>query len=138
MEVDDYLKDSYDEFESKTNIMTCSEIYENDIIITPVKDRDMSRSMMSQIADDLLQIQDVEAAFVIANDGNGQTCISARSNGKMNVQRIMEKMHGGGHMTAAAMQREQCDIDEVKNELLTYLKEYLEEEEAVNESNSEE
>ncbi len=137
LQVDDYLKDTYAEFESKTSIMKSSKMIDHDIIITPVKDRTMSRSMMSQIADDLLQIQDVEASFVIANDGEGQTCISARSNGHMNVQRIMEKMHGGGHMTASAMQRPEMSIDDVEQELLMFIKEYIEEEKQ-NESNSKE
>lgn len=135
LKVDEYLKDSFDEFAAKTSVLADSECYENGIIITPVKDRIMTRSMMSQIADDLLQIQDIKAAFVIANDDHEQTCISARSNGTMNVQVIMEKMSGGGHMTAAAMQRPVCDIEDVKNELLTYLEQYFKEEK--DESNSE-
>ena len=51
--------------------------------------------------DSSLSIQDVKAASVIAQDkSTGINSISARSN-EINVQAIMEAMHGGGHMTAA-------------------------------------
>jgi c-di-AMP phosphodiesterase-like protein len=96
----------------------------------------LSRAMMSQVADSLLGIQDVEAVFVIANDTDGETAISARSNGKVNVQRIMEAIGGGGHMTAAAVQRKRCDIDDLERELLEKTEEYFRE--VRNEGNSEE
>ena len=84
---------------------------------------------MSQVADSLLTIQNVEAAFIIAKDENGLTSISARSAGHINVQVIMEKMGGGGHMTAAAMQRPKAAIGDVKAELLEKIEEYWKEEE---------
>ncbi len=134
-EVDDYLKDSYDEFALKAMASSMSERYDHGIIITPVKDRKLTRSIMSQIADDMLGIQDVEAVFVLADDTDGETAISARSNGRVNVQWIMERMHGGGHMTAAAMQRPRCNIDDLKQELIDNINEYFKEE-SENESDS--
>jgi len=115
--------------------MAMSQIYENGIVITPVKGMTMSRAMMSQTADALLQIQDVEAVFVIADDTENETAISARSNGRVNVQVIMENMHGGGHMTAAAMQRPKCSIDDLRKELIDVLENYFREEDT-NESDS--
>ena len=124
---DELLKDSYGEFAEKTAVMALSQRYEHGIIITPVKNRTLTRSMMSQAADSLLEIQGVEAAFVIANDEEGETAISARSNGRINVQVIMENMHGGGHMTAAALQREKCSIDDLQKELKATIDEYFKE-----------
>lgn len=127
LKADEYLKDTYRQFEEKTEVMHKSQRYENGIVITPVTDGRMTRSMMSQIADSLLQIQDIEAAFVIADTVEDNTAISARSNGKINVQLIMEKMDGGGHMTAAAMQRNKTTVEAVREELLTRINEYFEE-----------
>ena len=127
MEVDEFLKDTYDEFTLKAACMSVSKRHDHGVITVPYTKMALSRAMMSQVADSLLGIQDVEAVFVIANDTDGETAISARSNGKVNVQVIMEKMNGGGHMTAAAMQRKRCSIDELEKELLAKVDEYFEE-----------
>jgi cyclic-di-AMP phosphodiesterase len=131
---DDYLKDSYAEFAMKSVIMNNCEQYEKGIVIAPVIDKVVSRSMMSQVADNILQIKDVQASFVLAKINDGQIAISARSRGKVNVQRIMENMHGGGHLTAAALQRDGADVVELKNELIDAISRYFEEVEG-NESN---
>jgi c-di-AMP phosphodiesterase-like protein len=65
--------------------------------------------------------------FVIANDTDGETAISARSAGNVNVQVIMESMNGGGHMTAAAMQRKRCSIEDLEKELLNRVDDYFRE-----------
>ena len=62
---DELLKDSYGEFAEKTAVMALSQRYEHGIIITPVKNRTLTRSMMSQAADSLLEIQS------IVDDGEG-------------------------------------------------------------------
>ena len=134
--VDEYLKDSYEQFAQKAAVMNMSERMDRGIVIAPVRGMILSRSMMSQAADSLLEIQGVEAAFVLANNTDGETAISARSAGRVNVQRIMEKMQGGGHMTAAAMQRPRTDIEEVRKELIDIIEEYFREVHQ-NEGNSE-
>ncbi|MBR2595462.1 MAG: DHH family phosphoesterase, partial [Solobacterium sp.] len=136
LQVDEYLKDSYEQFAQKAAVMNMSERMDRGVVIAPVRGMILSRSMMSQAADNLLEIQGVEAAFVLANNTDGETAISARSAGRINVQRIMEKMQGGGHMTAAAMQRPRTDIDEVRKELIDTIEEYFREVQQ-NESNSE-
>ena len=124
-----YLKDTFDEFATKSAVANQAESYDHGIVISCVTDKSLTRSLMSQVADSLLSIQKVEAAFVIAKDENGMTSISARSAGRINVQVIMEKMGGGGHMTAAAMQRQKAAIADVKAELLDKINEYWKEEE---------
>ena len=133
--VDEYLKDSYEEFNTKASAMADCRNIGKGIVICPVKDKVLSRSIMSQIADEILEIQQVEAAFVIADDTDDETAISARSNGKVNVQVIMEQMKGGGHMTAAAMQRPHCNIDTLQKELQKTIETYFKEAEA-DESNT--
>lgn len=123
----DWLRDTFDEFTLKSNAMACAERYPGGVIIAPIKDRNMTRSLMSQVADSLLAIQSVQASFVIAQSGQ-DTCISARSSGKINVQRIMEKMGGGGHLAAAAVQRPKSTVDALKTELVAAVDQYLKEE----------
>jgi c-di-AMP phosphodiesterase-like protein len=124
-----WLKDSFEDFALKAQVAVNSERYPNGIVIAIVKDRVLTRSMMSQVADSLLSIQDVQAAFVIANDADNESAISARSSGKLNVQVIMENMNGGGHMTAAAVQRPKCSLDDLKQELLGAIEDYNKEDE---------
>ena len=131
----DYLKDTYDEFVLKSAIMNASERYPDGIVIAAVENEKITRSIMSQVADSLLSIQDVKAAFVIAQDkSTGINSISARSNGEINVQAIMEAMHGGGHMTAAATQRKDATVKELKEELINIIEQ--QKKEAEDESNS--
>ncbi|MBQ6624151.1 MAG: DHH family phosphoesterase [Mogibacterium sp.] len=78
----------------------------------------------AQIADDLLMIKDVKASFALGRNDRGQTIISARSIGDVNVQNIMEKMGGGGHFSSAATQLEK-PMEEVERELKRLVNEYL-------------
>ena len=98
-------------------------------MISAVTDnRILSRAMLSQVADTILTVRGVEAAFVIARISEAQTAISARSRGRINVQVIMERMKGGGHLTAAALQRENTSVKDLREELITTLDEVMKEE----------
>ena len=130
IEADNLLKDSYSEFEVKTNVLKYSIRKENGIIITPYQgEQILSRATLSQVAEMLLSVQEVEASFIIARIGEDEVAISARSSGEINVQRIMEKMNGGGHFTAAALQRKDTSVELVEQELNEVLREYFKEEE---------
>ncbi len=126
--VNEYLKDRYVDFETKNNVLKYCEMLEHGVVVAPVSDRGLSRSMMSQIADMILSVKEVNAAFVIAKTSDVETAVSARSNGTVNVQMIMERMKGGGHMTAAALQRDNTTIADVKVELLQTVQDYFKEE----------
>ena len=52
----------------------------------------------------------------------------ARSRGHVNVQVIMERMHGGGHLSAAALQRENTSVEDLRTELIATLDEVMKEE----------
>ncbi|WP_332650793.1 DHH family phosphoesterase [Lysinibacillus sp. 54212] len=82
--------------------------------------------LIAQTADILLTMKDVSASFVIAHRQDGLIGISARSLGDINVQLIMEKLGGGGHLTNAATQMEANSIDEVKQYLTNAIIEILE------------
>lgn len=82
------------------------------------------RVSCSQAADELLNIKNVKASFVIFSSGETVN-ISARSLGDVNVQIIMEKLGGGGHQTMAAAQINSHSIEEVEQRLLEIIKENI-------------
>jgi len=65
----------------------------------------------------MLAMSKIEATFVIALNEQGSISISARSRSKVNVQKIMEQMGGGGHFNSAASQLEEVTIDPVRTQL---------------------
>ena len=135
---DGMLKENFQEFEAKTNIMKTSYRLEHNMVIAPVDDEKITtRTLMSQAADSLLDIKGVDASFVIARMNDKEVAISARSKGQVNVQLILEKMHGGGHFSAAGLQRANTSVPLLKEELVQCIKQYLEEnkEEEKDESN---
>lgn len=75
----------------------------------------------SQVADELLTIKDIKASFVAGRTSQGKTVISARSLGEINVQVIMEKLGGGGHLTTAGAQVD-CSPEEVIEKVMELLK----------------
>ena len=71
----------------------------------------------AQTADTMLSMSGVEAAFVVTRRSEDMVGISARSLGKINVQIIMEKMGGGGHLSNAATQIDGKSVSEIIEEL---------------------
>ena len=106
------LKESYSDFKKRSALIETAQIYRDKYMIDvlPVS---VSRTMLSQISDSLLKFKGCQAAFTIGvNENNGATAISARSDGTVNVQKIMEKMNGGGHFSAAALERDDISCNE--------------------------
>lgn len=86
---------------------------------TEIKDPSI-RLVAAKAADNLLNIEDVDASFVVFAAGDNDSAISARSYGRVNVQLIMEKLGGGGHHTMAAAQLKDTTVDKA-NEMLQEL-----------------
>ena len=81
-----------------------------------------TRLAAAKAADDLLNIEDVDASFVIFPGADNDAAISARSYGRVNVQVIMEKLGGGGHQTMAAAQLKDTTVEqasEMLNEIVS-------------------
>ena len=76
----------------------------------------------------LLTIGNITASFVLGNTGD-KICISGRSIGDVNVQMILEKLGGGGHITLAGAQLENTTIEEAKEKLISKIEEYFSEKE---------
>lgn len=82
----------------------------------------------AKAADELLTIGNITASFVLGILDN-KVCISGRSIGDINVQMILEKLGGGGHITLAGAQLEGKTIEEAKTELIQKIQEYFNEKE---------
>lgn len=91
-------------------VTICEEVHNNAQIIA------------AQIADELLTIKGVKVGFVAIKDAGGETLMSARSLGDVNVQVLMEKLGGGGHLTTAAAQLKGSPEEAIKK-LMTVLRE---------------
>lgn len=107
------------------DIVKKSEIVNNSIAISTYNKKAKDASLVcAKAADELLTISNITASFVIGHQG-GKVCISGRSIGDINVQIILEKLGGGGHITLAGAQVEGMTIEEVKQELITKIDEYF-------------
>lgn len=110
---DEMLKDDYQEFELKNKILSKSQVFEENYVIATYKDGDIPRAIMSQVADEILSVRNIDASFVIAYVEEDVVAVSSRSNGKLNVQNVMERLGGGGHFTGAAVQLRGHSINDV-------------------------
>ncbi len=110
------LQNDLDAYVRRAQIVKCATIYKNSIAIARY-DGAADRICAAQAADDLLNITKVQASFVLYQDGN-RVIISARSLGNVNVQLILEKLGGGGHLATAGAQIQGKDMDQVIEELM--------------------
>lgn len=99
-------------------------------------DRDQQSSVLAaQTADTLITINGISVGVAIVEYKDGSLGVSARSDGTVNVQRIMEELGGGGHQTVAGVQIENTRAKDVEPQVIALAKEQLEERDN-NESNS--
>ncbi len=121
------LCENIGDFRLRTELVSQGEMFFDHFIIAAIEDKELDRTMMSQVSDSLLKIKGCQASFTIARTKADPNCVavSARSDGTFNVQKIMEKMHGGGHFAAAALERKDTTVGAIKDELLKCLKEDL-------------
>jgi len=89
-----------------------------------VTDEQVERAVASQAADELINIADIKASFIIYGEGAGSS-VSARSYGKVNVQYVMERIGGGGSLTMAGAQFADKKPEEVRPILVRAIGEYL-------------
>jgi len=102
----------------------------SDILIAQAKDSmSYDTVVISKAADAMLAMSGIEASFVLAKNTQGFISISARSRSKINVQRIMEELGGGGHFNLAAAQIEDMSLSEAGEKLTQLILEELKEKE---------
>ena len=114
-------------FNKIADVVKKAEIVNDTIAISVYDKKTKDVSLIcAKAADELLTISDITASFVIGNLGD-KVCISGRSIGDINVQIILEKLGGGGHITLAGAQVEGMTIEETKQELINRINEYFSE-----------
>lgn len=125
-EADDFLKDEYEEYALKTKIMSTLRTPFFGVVIAKSDANDnVDPATLAKVANQCIQIKGVSAAFVIGVTGEKETRISARSDGAINVQILMEKLGGGGHQAAAAGAFPGESVDKVESRLMQVLQLYL-------------
>ncbi len=120
------FREDSSEYMAKAETVKDTVIYRGDFAIA-VCDSAHCKSptvVAAQAANELLDINGVRASFVFT-DFNGTIYISARSIDEVNVQVIMEKMGGGGHMSIAGAQFKDAKVEDVVKKLQQTLDEMV-------------
>ena len=126
-DVYDLFKTPPQDLAKEARFHTAITVYKGNIAISSGDgDTDESyRIIASKAADKMLTLRDIEAAFTVVRIGE-QIHISGRSNGRINVQLILEKLNGGGHFDIAGAQIKSESVTSVLETLKESIDDYLE------------
>ena len=125
IKVKKWFQSDLDTYNKIAKIVENTEIINKTIGISTYEEEDDNANLIcAKAADELLTISDITASFVLGYQDD-KVYISGRSIGDINVQLILEKMGGGGHITLAGAQVEDMTIDEAKEELIDRINEYF-------------
>ncbi|GFZ26544.1 DHH family phosphoesterase [Lactobacillus corticis] len=128
--VSDLLKEDINSFMERTRLVASLKMERPHMaVICGADDEVIDSVLTAQAADTALDLKDVGASFVITRRSQDTIGISARSMGKINVQLIMEKLGGGGHLSNAATQIKGKTVAEAHKLLLAAIDEYEKENE---------
>ena len=118
------LKENVDTYLIRSHLLNSLEILPNNIGIVHGEETIVYPTVVAaQTADMMLSMENIDASFVVTKRNDGRTGISARSLGNKNVQRVMEKMGGGGHLSNAATQLTDMSIEEAIEQLKIVIQE---------------
>ena len=122
------FRDDAVEYKTKADAVSQAEIYKTDYAISICKSEDLESPTIvgAQAANELLNIKGIKASFILT-EYQGKIYVSARSIDEVNVQVIMERLGGGGHMTIAGCQFEGITVSEGIAKIKGCLDEMLEE-----------
>lgn len=121
--VQKFLKEDLDQYILKAEIVKNTKIIYNNIAIAIANEK-LNQILIAKTADTLLNMSGILASFVISVRTDGLVGISARSFGQINVQVIMERLGGGGHLTNAAVQLEGITIEEAEVKLIDVINDF--------------
>lgn len=126
--VQQLLRTPIENYYSKAHLIERAEIFK-DVFIIAAADDDLilEKVQIAQTADELLNIQNIKASFVISRIDDQHIGVSARSLGDINVQLLMEQLGGGGHLNNAATQIKGVNTQEAVLMLKDAIKKELEE-----------
>lgn len=124
--VSEILKEDISSFLVRTHLVSSLQMLRPKMaIMQGPENKIIDPIITAQAADTALDLEGVAASFAITRRSNESIGISARSMGKINVQVIMEKLDGGGHLSNAATQLKDISVDEACQKLLSAIDEYL-------------
>ena len=107
------LKENVETYLLRSHLLNSLILLENNIgIVQGEEDTPYPTVVAAQTADMMLSMENIDASFVVTKREDGRIGISGRSLGNKNVQRVMEKMGGGGHLSNAATQLSDTTIAE--------------------------
>ena len=125
IKVKKWFQSDLETYNKISEIVAKSNIIDDTIAISIYDKEDSDANITcAKAADELLTISNITASFVIGKMGD-KIYISGRSIGDINVQLILEKLGGGGHITVAGAQVEGMTQEEVKQELINRINEYF-------------
>ncbi len=126
VEVRKLFASDMESYQRKTRLVSAAEVYRECAIATSTGHTEDMRVVAPQAADELLGINAVDASFVLFETGDTVN-INARSMGEINVQLIMEKLGGGGHLTMAGAQIKGVTMENARQKLLLAIDDYYDE-----------
>lgn len=120
----------FEEYRLVNELILQGQAVQPSILVAQAKDtKEYDTVVISKAADTMLAMSGIEASFVIAKNSQGDISISARSRSKINVQRIMEELGGGGHFNLAAARLTDMSLQEAGDKLKTIISNELSEKE---------
>lgn len=121
------FQDDLDTFNARAKVVQNADILPEGIAISWCPgDAKNPQLLAAQAADSLIGIRGISASFVLCEQ-NDKVLISGRSIGSINVQRILEKLGGGGHATIAGAQIRGISKQQVMEDLKEAIEEYKKE-----------
>ena len=118
-----FLRENLDEYVKRMKVLGDLEIFNDSYGIAVCDDEIYERTFLAKIADNVITVDNIRAAFCIGRISKDTIGISARSLDEANVQVIMEKLGGGGHFNNAATQLVGITKEEARQKLIEVLKE---------------
>jgi c-di-AMP phosphodiesterase-like protein len=121
-----FFEEAFEDYLSESQFGSGAKIYRGRIAIATSTGSGSSndRILAAKAADKLLSVRDVNAAFTLILTGETVN-VSARSDGSINVQLILEQVGGGGHFDAAGAAFEECTLEEAEQRLTVAIDNYL-------------
>lgn len=122
------FRDDMESYRAKAEIISSAEVYQQKFAIAVGRDLTIESPTIigAQAADELLDISGIKASFVLT-EYNGRIYVSARAIDEVNVQIIMERFGGGGHMNASGAQFDHTDMEKAVADLKKVLDDMVKE-----------
>ena len=107
------FRDDLNWYRAKSQIVSGAQVFREEYAIASFSNDDLDSPTIigAQAANELLNIKGIKASFVLT-EHNGKIFVSARAIDEVNVQVIMERLGGGGHINIAGTQFQHTDMDE--------------------------